>query len=521
MTFMGVLVPHITSHFTSDGVLERVRSLAFAGDHHAALELLKGAPSTPELRLWTGMMHIFLGNLETASRTLTTALAQGYRGAVGPLASIDRLQGRPRYYLETVTRPDAFSLEPFEATMLLREIGQWHLELEHYSTALSWLEAAWTTALTGPYGDAQLPGIATPLASGLARLGFDARATSVLDEGLRRCNRHRRVPLLYERLMCNLRLGRHDAVDDDLAELETCPPRGNDDLPLLVRYAQGRTLHALGAVTEARTAFELCFTFGSVMGSAVARDTALHAALWCAALETERDGAGVEGWLERAGALSANARGDAWIKLRRGRWLSSLGRHAEAEGTLARAVDRFETLEARVELGLALLHRADALLRDGIDREDEAGAELLHASRIALEIGGAAPFQLELRNLLAVRTYLSRSHVVRELKALLESSHSYQRVTVREGRLEIGGVRRTVSADTAQLVTYLHRHPMSSWAHLRSSVYSDLDDTTARSAFERSRTALEDIADLRVTFNARGHAYSLAWSAVSLEVIGV
>jgi hypothetical protein len=89
---------------------------------------------------------------------------------------------------------------------------------------------------------------------------------------------------------------------------------------------------------------------------------------------------------------------------------------------------------------------------------------------------------------------------------------------VREGQLEMNGVRRMVSEDTAQLVAFLHRHPMSSWSHLRSSLYSNLDDATARRTFERSRTAIADIADLRVVYH-RAHAYSLAWSSASLEVV--
>jgi tetratricopeptide (TPR) repeat protein len=419
-----MLAPCSISHSTDADTLERVRTLAFAGQHRAALELIQATPA-PSLTLhtWAGLLHFFTGDRDTARQTLTAAVASGHRGALGGLAFLHRLEKQPRPYLNPVTTEDTATLDPFEAVMLEREIGEWYLELERFDLALDWLERAWTTALTGPYGDQQLPNIATPLAATLARLGFDARAVSVLDEGLRRCDHRRRVPLLYERAVRNLHLGRLEVVEDDLAELEMFVPEGDPELPLLVRYLNGRTLHALGATAEARGAFALCYAFASVMTHGAAPDIALHAALWCAALEVEIDGqAGT--WLERADGLAMSSRSRAWWLLRRGRWLSSLGRFVDAEQTLAQATRIFEDLNARVELGLALLHRADALLRDGIDREDEAGAELLHAARIAQEIGGAAPFRLELRNLLAVRGYLERSHVLPVLKALLEPSHS-------------------------------------------------------------------------------------------------
>jgi tetratricopeptide (TPR) repeat protein len=500
-------------------VLESLRSLTFQGDYSRALELYTAHSNpNPQLETWAGILYTFQGDTARATHILTSAVARGYQGALGPLAYLHRIAKQPRPYLEAITPEDTATLDPFEAALLERETGEWHLELERYPVALDWLERAWTTAQIGPYGDQQLSSIALPFAATLARLGFDARAVSVLDEGLRRCNHRRRVPLLYERGMRNLALGRLEAVEDDLAELEGFVPEGNAELPLLVKYLNARYLHALGAVAEARAAFALVFTFASNASGGAISEIALHAALWASALEVESDG-NPQVWLERADGLAINRRARAWLLLRRGRWLSNAGRHLEAEQTLAQAVGIFEALEARVELALALLHRADALLREGIDREDEVGSELLHAAQIAEEIGGAAPFALELRNLLAVRSYLSRSHVLPVLKALLEPSHSYQRLTVRDGRLEINRVRRVLSADTAQLVAYLHRHPMSSWTHLRSNLYADLDDSSAKAAFERARATLEDIADLHVTYNARGHAYSLCWLGVTLELV--
>ncbi|NJK43530.1 MAG: hypothetical protein HC933_04005 [Pleurocapsa sp. SU_196_0] len=468
-----------------------MRTLTFRGEYTAALELYRAHPNpNPQLETWAGILHTFTGDTATATHLLTGAAARGYRGALGPLAYLHRIAKQPRAYLEAITPDDTAQLHPFEAALLEREIGEHHLELERYPIALDWLETAWTTALTGPFGDQQLSSIALPLAATLARLGFDARAVSTLDEGLRRCNSRRRVPLLYERAMRNLALGRLAETEEDLAELEGFIPEGNSELPLLVKYLNARYLHALGAVAEARGAFALVYTFASQASGGAIPEIALHAALWASALEVESDGNATV-WLERSDALAVNRRARAWLLLRRGRCLSHAGQYLEAEQTLRQAVEIFESLEARVELALALLHRADALLREGIDREDEVGSELLHASRIAQEIGGAAPFRLELRNLLAVRAYLERSHVLPVPKALLEPSHCYQRITVREGRLEINGVRHNVSADTAQLVAYLHRHPMSSWMHLRSSVYADLDDSAARRNFERSRVALE------------------------------
>jgi hypothetical protein len=282
MADMKVRAPPSSSYSleTAAVILEQAQHLAFSGDHPAALELLRTTPDrTPQLELWLAMMHLFTGRHDVASSLLTALLARGYRGALGPLATLHRLRGDGREYLESLTPAETETLDGFEAVMLQREIGAWFLELERFHDARPWLETAWRNALVTPLGYAQRSSVATPLANVLARLGFDARAVSVLDEGLRHCNRHRRTPLLYERALRNLHLGRLEAVEDDLAELESCAPNGDPDWGPLVRYLRARYLHALGVTAEARGEFELCFAFAANGSSHIARDTAFHAAL--------------------------------------------------------------------------------------------------------------------------------------------------------------------------------------------------------------------------------------------------
>jgi tetratricopeptide (TPR) repeat protein len=515
------LAPHDSSHADeADRALERVRAHVFAGQHRDALDVLEAqAGSDTRLETWRGMVQTFLGDTAAARLTLTGALARGERGATGPLAYLLRSAGEPRAFLESLTPADTAPLDAFAAALVERETGEWHLECERLDAALAWLERAWRTAMLGPYGRHQFASIAQPLATTLTRLGFDARAVCVLDEGLRHTNRHRRVVLLYERALRNLHLGRIDAVTDDLSELETFVPAGDPELGLLVRYAHARRLHALGATGEALIGFALVHAGAARCETARGREIALHACLWCAALETERDGTDDALWLERAEDYAAGARGHAWIALRRGRLLASTGRLEDAVRMLEWSAHDFQRLAARVEHAFAALHRADALLRLGWTREDEAGAALLEAARLATEIGGAAPLRLELRVLTHVRAYLERTPVTSALHGLLEARHAHRSVRVAAERVEVNGALAVVSGQAARLIAYLRGHPLSTWAHLRTAVFADLDEARALETFATLRADLEREIRMRVVYVARAHAYSLEWSGVSLEVV--
>ena len=504
-------------------MLEDVRARLFAHDHRAALELLRNesVPSA-ELQFLAGIAHIFLGELETAKTVLTIAIARGARAALGALASAHRLERTPRTYLETVTPEECMAFEPFARALLEREIGLWWLERERFETALEWLECAWYTALTGPYGDQQLSGIATPLAAVLARVGFDARAVSVLDEGTRRCDRHRRVPLLYERALRNLSLGRVEACMDDVLELETCVPGGDPTLPALVAYLRGRLHHASGEVTVARAHLRDALDAARPLEQLEMRETALHAQLWLATLELEADRADeAEAWLRLAEVFATGVRDHSWLALRGAQMCALQGEYHKALAGFESAVRGFSNLGARVEQGIAHLHRANALLHMGYDHEDEAGAALLEAVRLTSEVGGAAPLRLELSTLARVRSYLEQPYTHAEVKRLLAPEHRYRHVTINGDRLECDGVRLSVSASGVRLIAYLRDYPCSSWMHLRGSVYANLPMNAAQLAFTRDRVVVSSVEGLEIVYSGAGHTYSLAWRNLTLETSSV
>ncbi len=508
--------------FHEADMLEDARGLFFAHEHHAAVSLLETAPvRSGEIAFWLASALIGLHDVKRAEVVLRDALARGERGVLGVLAVTGRLRGESRTYLETLTPQDCASHDMFARALLEREVGAWHLECERFEDALVWLERAWHTALVGPYGDQQLPGIATPLAAALARLGFDARAVMVLDEGVRRCDRTRRVPLLYERALRNVHLGRLEAAHTDLAELDMHVPRGDAELPLLVAYARARYTHALGRSAEARRWFEHVHATAAPTADVrpAVRELALHSALWLAALCLEADDLdAAHPWLDRAAAHATGVRDHAWLTLRRAQACATAGNHAEAVAGFARAARSFVDLNARVECAGAHVHRADALLHLGFEREDEAGSVLLEAVERIQEIGGAAGLRLELRALPRVRAYLEQPYASNAVRALLAPSHTYRSVRVFADRLEADGERLPVSDTGARLIAYLRAHPCSTWAHLRDAVYADMNANSARLAFERDRALASSVPGLEILYVGATHSYSLAWTAVSLEI---
>lgn len=510
---------HLTVSERHATLFETVRRLEFNREFSAALVLLDAEPSlSPQLEAARGLLLIFTGDLGAARLALTNALVRGHRGALAGLSTLQRLAGESRHALLELTERDLEGLDDFERVSLEREIGLCYEERDEYDTARVWFERAWRDALMGPFGSVQLPGIAQALGGVLGRLGFDALAIPVLDEGLRHSRADRRVQLLYERAIHHLNTLRPDLAASDLEDLRVFVP-DQPDLALLVRYGEARVQHALGDTASAKTNFELALYFASLHDSEGAREVALHAGLWLIRMDTDAELLDlVEARLERAAGFARGTFERSLLELRRGRFLSARGDHREAAVLLSEVIDLFAAIGARRETGIARLHRAEALLRSGTDWLEAADLELMGAAEIARELGGADAFGGELGALRNVCWHLEVTQGWDAGRVLLGRGAGAKRVRVTRSPLEQDSGEIRLPANAARLAAYLVTHPCSSWAHLRWGVYADcIDEPQALEAFDAARAGIEAVRGVRVVYRAERHAYSLVWEGVSLE----
>jgi tetratricopeptide (TPR) repeat protein len=512
-------MPRTTTYDLTPILLEEVRTLAFRGAYGAALEALESQNKlTPALEAWRGLLLIFTGDLSSARRALTNALARGYRGALAGLSVVQRLSGETRDALLELNETALEGLDDFDRANLEREAGLLYEEREDLPRARAWLERAWHTALIGPYGQYQLASIAQPLGRVLGRMGCNSEGIATLDEGLRHVRHDRRVSLLFERAQCHLNLMNTLDAEEDLEELRVfVADRG--DLKLLHRYLEAQLQHARGEESDATQSFELVSAFAASMESSIAREVRFFSLLSLLRLHTDSDAhlGRVPELLQRIRPLATTPYRRAWLELRRARWIAALGEHREAATVLEGVASEFAILGQSVNAGIALLHRAEVLLRLGPDAFDEADAELLEVQGITREIGDASAFQFELRPLTALRGYLARGHGFVGSAALLETGRSVRRARLDANHLEIDGVNAPMSKRTARLMHYLTSHPSSGWTHLRSAVFADLEEDHARKVFITCRREIEAVTGFSLEYRSVLHTYSLVWQGISLE----
>jgi hypothetical protein len=414
--------------------LEAIRARVFAGDYETALNLAN-AVSQPScvIYYWKGICLTGLGadRALEAKEALKIALARGCAGAIGALAVAERLLGEPRAYLRELHPEEYSSFDAFDRAAILREIG---ISYEHddLSTAIAYLEAAWHTAKSGPFGHVQLALIGQVLSLNLKRRGYDQKAELVSSEALSFSSRTRRVPLLYIRCLSNLELGLLPLVESDIAEIKMFIP-DDQELPALVRYAEAQLARArggenlllalglfdqaaeLGRLAETETEFFALFGACSVQLERGIISTVLKARQ---VYDAEIIEVGAEVYHSQMLDLAGTQRLQAFADLREALILAWRF-EARALRVAQNAVNAFGFLQHRREEGWALLTLAETHL---FLNQGQANAEVLEALERASEIGlelGMAVFARELRLLPRVRAYLADLEADSRLRELL------------------------------------------------------------------------------------------------------
>ncbi len=516
--------------------LERIQDLLFSNQFPYGLRLLERIHRTPELEHWRAMTLLFLGRFDEAQHVISTALALGYRGSIGPQAVLHRLTGQPRDWLLKLKDADFAGLSAFDSVTLEREIGLYHADNSASEAARYWFERAWNTALTGVHGQHQLPGIGESLGHVLGELGQHAQAVHILDEALKHANAQRRVPLLLERVMWNLYLQRLNAVRLDLADIQTFVPTLPTDwtLPARLKYLEARYEHALGNLNTALDYFK------EAEGLAVTAkhaETEFYAILWAytTLLELKRfetqelepprttEGHievyefGADFYGERMLEIAGNERHMAWAHLREALHdLKRYSNHRTALGLADAALKLFNQLNAPWEVGAVwLIHAEIALI---LDSQFDLKLALREALRVARALGGTVVYNTEIRGLPLLKAYFERPELPSEFLEFITSSTAYQRLTVYSNELELNDEPAFVSPETVRLLRYLVQHPRSTWTHIKNAVYGIRTDDEAKSEFRVAARVL-GLIGVNVILDGANQLYSATWTGLSLELL--
>jgi hypothetical protein len=81
-------------------------------------------------------------------------------------------------------------------------------------------------------------------------------------------------------------------------------------------------------------------------------------------------------------------------------------------------------------------------------------------------------YTTELRGLQLLTAYLERPELPSEFLEFVTLSTSHQRVVINPDGLKINDEPAVVSLETVRLLRFLVRHPRSTWAHIKSAIYS-------------------------------------------------
>ncbi len=407
----------------TEPALEAIRDLAFKGEYGLALSLTRQVHTpSPEILHWTGICLSGLNRPQESKSVLLSALARGHQGVSGALAGACRQLGENTLWLTNLTEADLNRLTPFERAAVQRETGlAWEIA-GRLEEARHWLTCAWATALAGEHGRFQLAFIGQVLGRVLDRLGRDREALPVLDLALRHANRTRHLELLYRRAMVKLHLGRLEAAEDDLAEMQMFVP-DDPTLPALVAYTQGGLERQRGELKLAEASFRLATHCGWLAGSEVEAYALVQASAVAAELGTRDGFERAQVYLDRTRNLSISERAGGQVQ-----WRRALVTHrARQPGALELAQEATATFQ---ESGFEREHTWSTLLEAEILLDTGYPEAASHRLRLVAGLVAKgvtkASLQLELRLLPAVRRFAAASgdaafnNLTNEVQWLLE-----------------------------------------------------------------------------------------------------
>ena len=354
---------------------------------------------TPEDQCWAGQCLVILDRAQEGLILLSQAAAQGFDDALPFVAGAYNALGESQSMRSTLAGLDLERLSPFAKACAIRDHGLLEYIEDRMPQALFAFEQAWVLANADPVGQRAIRWFDAPLGLLHSELGRDQRALVYLDRAVKG---HPTAHLLGLRALSLTYLGRLEEAESDLKLARqdhlspALPPATFEWVSGLLATVRGlpdkAVQHLLEAVALARAQGD--------------RQTEFFACLNLATLATADESFSLaRGYIARARGLAETVGMHAHLALRYGSLLVRAGEVAAGLESLRLALKGLQSLAVEREVGIAHLHLAEGLFRDG--QESEAFEQLGFAVDARHALGHGTMLAAELRGLPLVFEHLS------------------------------------------------------------------------------------------------------------------
>lgn len=470
-------------------------------------------PATPEDDRWAGYCLFANGQLLPAKDLLVKSLGEGCRPAAIELATVLRHLGQDELASSTLERLPFEELSNFDRALAERERGIQLLLGGALKQATDALERAWNAALATESSESLRSGIAHVLASTYSHRSLERQAAHYFELALQYASGSKRLYPLIKQSLSLVYAGRFRDAEIAIHEAQTLLKQAPNAEPVAAYYL-GTLRRAQGRWSEALEAFANASAQASTILDA---ETEFFADLGSASIEiglSRLDAARAH--LARARTLATDDRRRAFLALREGAMWIALN-DARAIGRLEEALNAFERFEMRREAAWALLHLAEAHLRNGnrvdADRALEAAADVRHA------LGSGTAIALELRGLPNAFDHVSTlpkgsyATVLFEDWRSLEGSAPVSLQIVTLGRPQLladGRVVKLVMRRGLEVIAYLLLNPDVTRDHLLAALWpDDAPDSAANYMHQVRHELARTVPGMAILFDRATKRYSV------------
>ena len=388
-----------------------------SADGYTAFERL--TEPTSEDECWAGQCLVILGRIQEGLMVLSKAAAQGFDDALPFVAGTQRMLGDLEAMRVTLKSIDPERLSSFPRAWYYREHGDLEYIEDRLPQALLEYEKAWNLANIDPATRRSIRWFDAPLGLLHSELGRDQRALVYLDRAVKGTATARFLGL---RALSLTYLGRLEDAETDLKlarqdHLQPALP------PATFEWISGVLNMVRGLQNDAVQHFLEAVALARAQGD---QQTEFFACLNLAALATVDESFSLaRGYIARARGLAQTVSMHAHLALRHGSLLVRAGETRLGLESLWLALKGLQSLGVEREIGIAHLHLAEGLFRDGQDGDAFVQLGLAVDARHAL--GHGTMLAAELRGLPVVFEHVSISRKDDYVFVLLEDWRSLER----------------------------------------------------------------------------------------------
>ena len=484
--------------------------------------------STLEDQCWAGQCLVIVGRAQEGLLLLSQAAAQGFDDASPFVAGAYNVLGDTQSMRSTLDTIDSARLSPFAKACFTRDRGLLEYTEDRMPEALLAFEQAWALANADPVGRRAIRWFDAPLGLLHAELGRDQRALIYLDRAIKgnataRLLGLHALSLTYlgrlEDAEASLKLARQDHLSPAL------PPATFEWISGVLAGVRGlhndAVQHLLEAVALARAQGD--------------QQTEFFACLNLATLATVDESFSLaRGYIARARGLAQTLSMHAHLALRHGSLLVRAGEVAAGLESLWLALKGLQSLGVEREVGIAHLHLAEALFRDG--QGPEAFTQLSLAVDARHALGHGTMLAAELRGLPLVFEHVSLCKQGDYVFVLLEDWRALERngpsevvlTTLGGYDLRFRGKPIRLNAGltrTVEVLAFLMDKGQVSLDQIQLSVFADHYPEQAKSYIHLVRQLVaKAIPGLSVpyeqsskTYKLTAHGVRVTWDALEVQ----